>query len=399
MEKEEKQRTVLLFLLCVPVFIAVGYFANKAYDARGYDFAAYWQAAYMVLDGKDVYNADQWISVRTEQQTALHSEVTFQYPLPLAVLMSPLAILPVGDAYTVWLLFGQIAILVSILLLFKLQAIRLPFFEIVVIAMLFLFRPMYTVILSGQILAVLLFFATIAMFSFYRERWFMGGLLVSFLSLKPSIGLPILLILGLWLLARKSWKAILGVITGCFSLFLAGAIYNPFWVFDYLAAGQHLLTRYVGMHSTLWGIATLLFQEHFLAFLFAGTSIGFVLVTMIRLFFYNKLKNPFAVMAVVLARGLLVAPYSWSYDQILLLVPLFFIINEISKLHGYWIGFIFLFGVIVFAASLALMAYSLQHDVWSVLVTIILWGLSIYFAKKQQSPTKISISREKMEFV
>ncbi|MDX9993200.1 MAG: hypothetical protein RBS68_14260 [Anaerolineales bacterium] len=116
MEKEEKQRTVLLFLLCVPVFIAVGYFANKAYDARGYDFAAYWQAAYMVLDGKDVYNADQWISVRTEQQTALHSEVTFQYPLPLAVLLSPLAILPGGDAYTVWLLFGQIAILVSILL-------------------------------------------------------------------------------------------------------------------------------------------------------------------------------------------------------------------------------------------------------------------------------------------
>ena len=88
MEKEQRLRFSIILVFFIPIFIAVGFFANRAYEARSYDFAAYWQAAYMVSNDGDIYNTEDWVSVREEQQTALHSEIVFQYPLPLAVLMS-----------------------------------------------------------------------------------------------------------------------------------------------------------------------------------------------------------------------------------------------------------------------------------------------------------------------
>jgi hypothetical protein len=386
MEKEKGKR-LLLFLLYIPIFISAGYFFDKTYGPRNYDFAAYWQAAHMVSKGGDVYDSNEWLSVREKEQTALHSEITFQYPLPLAILMVPLGLLPVGHAYIIWLLLMQIAILTSILLLLRLQSITTwpHFFEIAIIAFLFLFRPTYVAILNGQISAIFLLFTTIGVFAFRRKQWFVGGLLISVLSLKPTIGLPILGILGLWLLAQKSWLGILGMVTGAIILFSIGALYQPSWVLDYLSAGQHLLTRYLGKHSTLLGITTLFFEERWFSFVLAGLGTGAILLVVIRLFFFKRIENPFAVMAAALASGLLIAPYSWPYDQLLLIVTMLFIMNEICKRYGFLAGFLLILMVIVISILLVLLAHQLGHDVWSVLVTLLLWGVAVYFANSEKT--------------
>jgi hypothetical protein len=78
MEKEGRQRNTLLFVFCILLFMAIAFYTTKILNPRSYDFAAYWQAAYMLGQGGDIYNAIEWLSVREIEQTALHSEMTFQ---------------------------------------------------------------------------------------------------------------------------------------------------------------------------------------------------------------------------------------------------------------------------------------------------------------------------------
>ena len=90
----QKTRTAFIFLILIPVFLLVSLSSSKIYDARKQDFAAYWQAGHMILSGQDIYNSSEWIAERERRGTALHSESTFHYPLPFAVLFSPLALFP-----------------------------------------------------------------------------------------------------------------------------------------------------------------------------------------------------------------------------------------------------------------------------------------------------------------
>ncbi|MCI0608221.1 MAG: DUF2029 domain-containing protein [Anaerolineae bacterium] len=130
--------------------------SSKIYDARKQDFAAYWQAGHMILAGQDVYNSTEWIAERELRGTALHSEPAFHYPLPFAILFSPLALFSVQSAYTIWLFFEQVAILISILALLSFYPARTSYLELFTIAGIFLFRPSFSVILNGQILSLLL---------------------------------------------------------------------------------------------------------------------------------------------------------------------------------------------------------------------------------------------------
>jgi hypothetical protein len=381
----EKKRNWLFILFCIPVFIVVAIYVAIWSDAREYDFAAYWQASFMIKNGGNIYSPDEWLSVREEQQTALHSEVVFQYPLPLAVLLLPLSFVDVKIAYGIWIVLCQIFIIISVLFLLRAQKKFLPLYEILIVASLFLFRPTYHIIVrSGQILAMLLFFAVIATFLFYRKKWFLGGIFLSFFSLKPSIGLPILIIFVTWLLIRKYWYAIYGICVGCLLLFFGGAIYDPSWLLKYITSGQHLLMKYWG-HPTIWGLANLMFENTGFVAMFAFMIVGFVLSSILVLFISKKPDNPFAIMSLSVSAGLLLAPYSWSYDQILLIISLMFVVIEISKRYGDNLSLFFLMVFVLFSASFVFLAFQLGHDVFSVFVTVTLWGLTIFLITKGKS--------------
>lgn len=379
-DKENGLRYLMIIFFLIPIFLLVGYFANKAYDAHSYDFASYWQAAYMIQQDGDIYNPDEWLAVRAEKKTAQHSEIIFQYPLPFAVLISPLGRLSVGGAYTLWLFISQIFILVSCLILLNLTWEVPPIHELAIIALLFIFRPMYTTILSGQILSVMLFSLTLAILAYKNDHFFLAGGALSLLSLKPSIGIPISFIVALWFFAQKSKKAIAGMLTGYLALFLIGASYNPYWVQDYLKTGEYLLTKYVGMHATLWGFFTLIFQKSFTACFLTVTSALLIVSVQTHIFFYRKIDSAFLAISTSLPAALLIAPYSWSYDQVLLIIPIVLITKKLQTKYNWKISYVFLISLILIAAFLVMIAYQIGHDVFSLVISVIVWSLSVYFS-------------------
>ena len=382
-ESVEKKRTIFLFAMLVPIFLIVSLLIAKINDAHTKDFAAYWQAGHMLLLGQDVYDSPTWIAERELLRTALHSEPTFQYPLPFAILFAPLAMLSVQSSYIFWIFLAQIAILASIAILLGFYPRRSGYIELAIVAGIFLFRPAFSVIVAGQILPFLLFFVTLAILLFDRKKWFWGGFILSLLSVKPSIGIPLLALAGIWLLSRKQWMGILGMLVGGIVLFLIGALVNPDWVIDYVNIGGDSFSKYFGMHPTLWGVVDKILVVNSRSMV-AGILVSLTILLLEAYLFHKTQVGSLEAFAIILPAGLLIAPYSWAYDQILLMVPIVYIAMNISILQGTKVAVLFLFGIVALAVVLVSIAYLVDHDVWSVTTTFILWVLVRYFITKNE---------------
>ncbi len=380
MKQSLKKQTLFNFLILCPVFLALSLLLSKSYDAHRQDFAAYWQAGHMILSGQNVYDSEEWVAVRQLEGTALHSEPTFQYPLPLAILFSPIALVPIQTAYILWMFFAQIAVLVAIVILLSFYPTRSGYLELLAIAGIFLFRPMFSVIKNGQILAPLLLFLSVSIWLLYQGSWFFGGFILSMLSLKPSVGLPILFLAGIWFLSKKQWRAIFGMISGGLALVVLGALVNPRWIIDYVSIGANSFQKYYGINPTIWGMVDRIFKVDRIS-----VPIGFIVVAVVfaleaYLFWKHRSDlESYSSFASIVPAALLVAPYLWNHDQIFLTVPIVFLLTRISIKYGIGKAALFMFGIVALAIGLVAIAYWVGHDVWSALNSVVIWMFSLYF--------------------
>jgi hypothetical protein len=382
-KQNPNKRTLFTFVVLTPIFFVFSLFLSSWFDGHKMDFALYWQAGHMVLAGQNVYDTNQWVAVRNQFGTALHSEPTFQYPLPLAILFTLPSLLPVQVAYTAWLFLGQVMILSSIVILIQFYSERTGYFELLAIAGIFFFRPMFSVFNSGQILPLLILFISLSIRMFHDERWFTGGLLLSILSLKPSIGFPILVISGLWLLVGKRWKGILGMFTGGFVLLAIGTLVNYRWLLDYASIAGSSFLKYFGMHPTLWGAVNKILGRNEIGLVVTALCIVTVVCIQVYSFWRNKSDmGPFSAFASILPAALLIAPYSWNYEQVLLIIPIIFLLIQFTTRYGTGKAMWFMLGVVILAMSLVVVAYFMEHDVWSVITTLVIWLLALYYAPR-----------------
>lgn len=389
-ERGLKKQTVINFLILCPIFLVFSLLLSRWWEGRGMDFGAYWQAGHMVLSGQDVYDRTQWIAVRELMGTALHSEPTFQYPLPLAIFFALLAWLPIQTAYTLWIFLTQVAVLTSIVILLDLYPAKSGYLELLAIAGIFFFRPMFSILNSGQILGLLLLLVSVSIRLFASGRWFSGGFVLAVLSLKPSVGFPILLLSGLWLLSRKQWKGIGGLLAGGLTLVLIGALVNPRWLIDYVNIGGYSFWKYYGVNPTLWGIVDKIFKIDSLSVAIGLVGVAAVFAMEAYLFWRNKSNvEAFPAFASIVPAALFVAPYLWHHDQILLTIPIVFLLISISVKYGIGKAGIFMFGIVALAFAMVTIAYMVGHDVWSSMNSFVIWVFSLYFvAKNNQLPTE-----------
>ncbi|HLO17272.1 MAG TPA: glycosyltransferase family 87 protein [Anaerolineales bacterium] len=341
----------------------------------------------MILSGQNVYDSQEWLAVRQLEGTAFHSESTFQYPLPLAILFSAVALIPIQTAYILWMVLVQVALLTSIVILLSFYPSRLGYLELLAIAGIFLFRPTFSIIKNGQILAPLLLALSIAIWLLHKGNWFFAGLILSVFSLKPSVGFPILILAGVWFLSKKQWRAIFGMIAGGLALFVLGALVNPRWVIDYVNVSQNAFYKYYGMHPTIWGIIDKIFEVDKISLPIGFVCVVAIFAVEVNLFWrHRSTLGVFSASATILPAALLIAPYSWNYDQILLTIPIIFLLITISTKYGMGKAVLFMFGVVALAVGLVAIAYWLKHDVWSFLNSFVVWLFSLYFVTKGSQP-------------
>ena len=174
--------------------------------------------------------------------------------------------------------------------------------------------------MSGLILFVIVGMAGL----WQKGKWFWGGILLGLLVLKPNLGFIIIALLAFWLFLQKHWIALLGTSLSGIFLFAAGMLYNPHWVFEYWQVGSHKLAQTFGGSPTVWGLSALIFHNSPAGILTLG-GLGALLVLLV--FFAAVLgsgsnREPLTIIALAITVTLLVTPYTWTYDQLLLLIPI-----------------------------------------------------------------------------
>ena len=210
----------------------------------------------MVWTGESPYDTAQWLHGFDEFAATYRPSQILQYPLPLMFFMAPVGLLPVGQAYFAWQLVTLTVIAFSVFVLLRRQPARKLLFLPLMIILLF-FGPVYLTLEIGSVGAISLLALTLTIFLLETKRPLLAGMALSLTLLKPPQALPLLLLVGIWLLTSRQWKAIAGLIIGGLALLLVWVIRDPLWLVKFQGSSGFLLGHTLGIQSNVFGFAYL----------------------------------------------------------------------------------------------------------------------------------------------
>lgn len=246
-----------LFLIGGMIFIRARISATS-FDFQSSNFTFFWLAGRMILEGENPYNETQYLAGHETYGIKWQPNRIFPYPLPLAIIFIPAGLLSLPAAYIVWQVITLLIVAVTIFLLLNHWKETAPRRLLVpVFASMFFFGPLYLTLHTGSVGALAILSVAGAILLLEKDKSLLAGIALSLTILKPPQGLTILLLAGIWFLARRDWKAIYGVAIGGIALLVVGIIQDPFWVTKFFGATQAVMDRTLGVHSNVWAYAYL----------------------------------------------------------------------------------------------------------------------------------------------
>jgi len=369
------------------LILGLTYFISKAtvasYDnPTNSDFFSFWLAGRMINSFEDPYSATAWEEGHKRYNSTWLSDPEFLYPLPLGVLFVPLSFLLLEQAFIIWVWITQILIVAAILILLRNFGSQRKHYILPLLFGLILFRPLTSLIIGGQISAFLLLIFIIAAYLFEKNNWFWGGVVISLTLLKPNLGVLVVCLVIWFIIRQQKYKALAGICVCGITLFLLGVLISPTWVPQYLSI---LLTKYnqtFGFSPTIWGLTFFITNFNWNAALVSGgiascLFLAFYLVTI----WVKKSITPAQAISLAIPIMLLITPYIWPYDQILLVFPIVQTMVIMKKLQIKYLGTSMVF-IGISIASYILYAFTIRiemENLNAVLTMIVLASLLAAF--------------------
>ena len=354
---------------------------SKTFDYQNSNFAFFWLSGRMILEGESPYNETQYLAGHDTYGSKWRPNNIFPYPLPLALIFIPFGLIPLANAYILWQVVSLVSIALIIFILlnhWKESAQRrllIPIF-----AFMFFFGPLYLTLFTGSIGAIAALVILGAILLFEKDRSLLAGIVLSLTILKPPQGLPILLLAGIWFLARRDWKAILGVAIGGISLLLIGMIQDPLWAIKFLGASQAVMDRTQGVHSNVWAFSYLACGGASPCFTLLGGTLGLVLLGLGGLFLWQHQTKVTAWEAfnIIIPIAFVSTIYLWAYDQLTYIIPIVWIVGTlVERTKSYIHAFLFLIVLDVFSFYALVQQAATDKDLWSLGTTVIVLGMAL----------------------
>jgi hypothetical protein len=353
------QRLSFLVLVVVTIIgLPVAGLMVSSISYANTDFFKIWLTARLALSGQDAYSQAVWIGAHATYGAEWVTEATSLYPLPLGLLFSPLGALDLFPAYVLWTWLTVVMLTASALLLLPAAGSMQRHYILPVLAGIACFRPTIPLLLNGQLAGFFLFVCVLVCLLWEKGRWFWGGALLSLLLLKPNVGAPVIALACLYLLANRRWSAMAGIAAASLAMLAAGLARQPNWVAEYVLVLLNKNTETFGFSPTVWGLAAMGCGFTLDCTQVAGSVLAVGLVAGYAVLVLNpKRANPPAALALAITAAVLVTPYIWPYDQILLALPILLTMAAIRRRTGS-----FALSAMVFLAvdvlALALLAWS-----------------------------------------
>lgn len=296
------------------------------------DWFTYWAGGRGLLEEANLYHRQEWFALHQAYGSTWFPNPVFIYAPPTAFFFAPLAVLPVDLAATLWVWASQVMIVISIYLIalemkwnFTLQA---GFWWALGVL---IFLPVILNLVMGQVSALILLVLTVTAVLWDRNHWFAGGLGLGLTIIKPQAVVLVVLGLGVWLVVKKRWDALCGMLMAFGASVLAGFLLFPNFVFDWWSSATSKVGGVGDRMPTLWGTMADVFGVSPLTISGALLLTAVLVLATLRLTMRWREQKAIVVMSMLILPSLVVTPYLWNYDQILVLVPLFTALIMLSR--------------------------------------------------------------------
>ncbi len=245
------------YILLIPIlgiiFFIIAHEIVNSLQYPNSGFLSYWLAGRFTALGQNPYSTELWIGGHHQFGASWISNTTFIYPLPLALFFSPLGLFPLYQAYVVWVLVSQFMIISSVALMLKSYSnLLIKNFILPLLSGVVLFRPTIFTLVNGQVSGLLLLVIAGIVFLWEKEKWWQGTVLLSLISLKPNLGVPIIVLLSVYLILKKQIISIVMEGACAVLLFIIVMAHNPNWIIEFMGVENTKLSLTFGYSPTVW---------------------------------------------------------------------------------------------------------------------------------------------------
>ncbi len=351
---------VLVALAICGIFLLVAIQVNRVMEYP--DFLVYWAAGKLIGQGQSPFVAEVFKVLMGELNWS------FAYPMVTGIFFVPWGLMPYRLAYLTWIFLSMVLILSSVLLLVRASKINNPYpYLLPIIAGVATFRPVIVAIRNGQIVPFLLFALVLTIFFFQKDKPILSGVMCSVLIFKPSIGLPIMGLIALWYLVNRQYKAFIALGLGSIFLFSVGFLIEPQWIRQVLSyeGNQTIIGRF-RFCPTFWGLANLACSDRMTCVYTVGTILSLAALGVFGFALFTRRTDIFSVASLAASISLLISPYAWTYEHVLLVVPILFIFGALVHRSAPFIvsALIFLLFSIL-SIILLFVGVEISLDMWS----------------------------------
>ncbi len=346
------------------------------------NFYSFWLAGHMAWTGESPYDASQWKAGFDAVNATYRPSRILQYPLPLMYFMAPIGWLPPAQAYFAWLLATQAILAFTIYVLLGSQPGRRRLFLPVTIFLLF-FGPVFLTLQIGSVGAIALLAITLGIMLLKRNQPLWAGVAFSVLALKPPQAVPLFILLLVWFVARRQWRALAGIAIGGLLLLAVWVLRDPLWLIKFRASSDFLLGHSTGIQSNVYSGAFLACKGNLNCMWWLGSASALLVLALGSYLLWRNRADwtDWQAINIMLPMGFVCAVYLYSYDQLLYVIPIVWIVAMLlDRTRSYLASFLFLVLIDAVAFGALLAEADTQHDYWSLLTTLLVFGTCIWLS-------------------
>lgn len=375
------KRNFLVFFLFVAMLItmvAIALYVPTSLPAHS-DFSAIYNTDLALVNRVPIYDLP-----KVEALAAGHSDLPrenfflarFPYPPWYALSTFYLGLLPAKAAATLWFELNLSMLFLSVWLLTDGWPGRL---RLIAFPLALFFFPVLGALAVGQYDFPVLLGLSLLLYSIRRKNALLTTLGIVLLTFKPHLG-------GLVLLAALGWlmyhggdfgrRVMRSVSLAAVFLFVSGFIADPAWIVSY--PGMLLSYQSQGNVSACSECASLpvflsrwLFDGSLTSAIWIALALAILLL---GLFYFTRslFRSPVLLLSAALLATLIVSPYLYNYDFLLLLVPFAVLLNKSNLIQKIAVLICYL------APTFALLLLGRAGNISLVLAALLMAGLLYY---------------------
>jgi hypothetical protein len=308
----KKNIKIALLLIGVVLFLIIPISLPAQIGAT--DFRPYWSSSFLLAHGQDFGNPANMDNIERTLTGWKEPYTMSAWFAPTGnLVLLPYILFPFTRATYYWLITNIAIVFLSVTLLWRNTKIHIW----IPLGATFGFSMTMLSLIYGQVNTLVVLGLTLFLFFTESKRDFVAGMSLALTTIKPHLVILTLPLLILDIVWRKQWRVLAGFISTLIGCALALYILYPLWPVSF----WQVVTSGLGSFREAPTIPGLLVHAGDRTYGKWLWGAGLFLATIIWWKRKKELKQRTLIDASIIA-GMILSPIGWSYDQIVLLIPL-----------------------------------------------------------------------------